>query len=59
MVYYKIPVHLQKGYSHYGYKKGDFVVSENSSERIMSLPMHPYLSIEDQNLIITSLNNLA
>ena len=59
MVYYKIPVHLQKGYSHYGYKKGDFAVSENSSERIMSLPMHPYLSIEDQNLIITSLNNLA
>ena len=43
MVYYKIPVHLQKGYSHYGYKKGDFPVSENISDRILSIPMHPYL----------------
>ena len=59
MVYYKIPVHLQKGYIRYGYKKGDFVVSEDCSERIMSLPMNPYLTIKDQDIIINSLNNLV
>jgi len=42
-VYYPIPLHLQTAYAGFGYKKGDFSVSEEISERIFSLPMHPYL----------------
>ena len=57
MVYYKIPVHLQKGYAKYGYKKGDFPVSESISENILSIPMHPYLDKDKQNRIIELLNN--
>ena len=30
MVYYKIPIHLQEGYSRFGYNEGDFFVSESS-----------------------------
>jgi UDP-2-acetamido-2-deoxy-ribo-hexuluronate aminotransferase len=48
MIYYKKPLHLQKALSHLGYKAGDFPVSEDASERIFSLPMHPYL---DENTI--------
>ena len=29
------------------YRKGDFQVSESVSDRILSLPMHPYLSESD------------
>ena len=29
------------------YKVGDFPISEDISSRIMSLPMHPYLSLEE------------
>ena len=57
MVYYKIPVHLQKGYKKYGYHKGDFEITEDISSRILSLPMHPYLNKKDQNHIISTLNS--
>ncbi len=46
-IYYPIPLHLQTAFSDFGYKEGDFPVSENCSRRIFSLPMHPYL-IQDQ-----------
>jgi UDP-2-acetamido-2-deoxy-ribo-hexuluronate aminotransferase len=58
MVYYKIPVHLQKGYLSYNYKKGDFIISEEVSERIMSIPMHPYLTRDNQDIIIKALNEI-
>ena len=47
MIYYKIPLHLQKAYSFLGYNVGDFPVSEDLSSRIFSLPMHPYLKNEE------------
>jgi len=59
MVYYKIPVHLQKGYETYGYQRGDFKITERISERILSIPMHPYLSKLDQEKIINILNSIA
>ncbi len=47
MIYYKIPLHLQKAYASLGYKPGDFPVSEDLSSRIFALPMHPYLKDEE------------
>lgn len=46
-VYYPIPLHLQKCFSHLGYKKGDFPVSEKLCETVISLPMYPELG-EDE-----------
>ena len=52
VVYYKYPIHLMKGFDYLGYKNGDFPVSENLSQTIVSLPMHPYLSdIEIDSII--------
>ncbi len=45
-VYYPKPLHLQKAFSNLGYESGDFPISESISERIFSLPMHPYLETE-------------
>lgn len=50
-IYYPKPLHLQTAFAHLGYKEGDFPVSEDFSRRIFSLPMHPYLKIEDQKQI--------
>jgi UDP-2-acetamido-2-deoxy-ribo-hexuluronate aminotransferase len=47
MVYYPIPVHLQKAYAYLGYKKGDLPVAEHLCKNIISLPMHTELT-EDQ-----------
>ena len=52
VIYYKTPLHLMEAFSSLGYKEGDFPVSEGLSERILSLPMHPYLSEDDVELII-------
>lgn len=45
-VYYPIPLHLATAYQDLGYKTGDFPVSEGLSQRIFSLPMHPFLPDE-------------
>ena len=47
MIYYKIPLHLQKAYASLGYQAGEFPVSEDLSSRIFALPMHPYLKDEE------------
>jgi dTDP-4-amino-4,6-dideoxygalactose transaminase len=47
MIYYKIPLHLQKAYNNLGYTGGDFPVSEELSGRIFALPMHPYIKEEE------------
>jgi dTDP-4-amino-4,6-dideoxygalactose transaminase len=53
-VYYPLPLHLQGAFKHFGYQYGDFPMSEHASRRIFSLPMHPYLTPEDQeNIILT------
>jgi len=51
-IYYPIPLHLQEAFSHLGYKKGDFPISEKTAAEIFSIPMHPYLGKEDQERII-------
>lgn len=56
-IYYPKPLHQQEAFSFLGYKKGDFPVSEDVAARIFSLPMHPYLKMEDQQIIANVLGN--
>jgi len=51
-VYYPKPLHLQAAFSYLGYRPGDFQVSEQISQKIFSLPMHPYLTREEIDQII-------
>lgn len=54
-IYYPVPLHLQGAFAYLGYRRGDFPVSEGLARRIFSIPMHPYLSKEEQEKIVTSL----
>ena len=51
-IYYPKPLHLQDAFSHLNYNTGDFPVSEYIAKNIFSIPMHPYLEIEDQDRVI-------
>ncbi len=51
MIYYPVPLHLQKAYQDARYKVGDFPVAEQLSDCVMSLPMHTELSEEQLNYI--------
>ena len=53
MVYYPVPIHLQKAYLNPRYKPGDFPVTEQLSNTVFSLPMHTELD-EEQISHITS-----
>lgn len=51
MIYYPVPLHLQRAYSDLGYRKGDMPVSEKLSETVLSLPMHTELDEEQLEYI--------
>lgn len=46
MVYYPKPLHFQDVYKPLGYRSGSLPVSESLSERVLSLPMHGYITEE-------------
>jgi dTDP-4-amino-4,6-dideoxygalactose transaminase len=48
---------MQEAFVHLGYREGDFPISEEVADRIFSIPMHPYLSREDQDKIIDIINS--
>jgi len=43
-LHYPLPLHLQNAYRHLGLGRGAFPVTEQSAERILSLPMYPELT---------------
>jgi UDP-2-acetamido-2-deoxy-ribo-hexuluronate aminotransferase len=54
-VHYPMPLTLQPVFKKYGWKKGDYPISEWAAEKVMSLPMHPYLSDDNIEYIADSL----
>lgn len=51
-IYYPIPCHLQPVFKSWGYKEGDFPVSERVAKQVLSLPMHPFLTKQDQDTVV-------
>ena len=58
-IHYPIPLHLQKAYANMGYAKGDFPVSERVSVEIVSLPMFPGLTAEQQGRVAEQVIDFA
>mgnify|MGYP001063592317 CR=1 FL=1 len=61
VVYYPIPMHLQRAITNLGYKEGDFPVAEKVSKEILSLPIYPEIPDEEifeiAQIIIRCLEN--
>lgn len=51
-IHYPIPLHLQKAYSDMGYAEGSFPVCEKVAKEIVSLPMFPGLTAEEQARVV-------
>jgi dTDP-4-amino-4,6-dideoxygalactose transaminase len=54
MIYYPVPLHMQKAYLDPRYKPGDFPVTEALSDSVFSLPMHTELDHEQLDHIVAS-----
>jgi UDP-2-acetamido-2-deoxy-ribo-hexuluronate aminotransferase len=51
-VHYPVPLHLQPVFAGLGQGRGSFPVAESVADRVVSLPMHPYMTEPDQGKII-------
>ena len=51
MVYYPKPMHRQTAFASLEYKDGDCTVTEGLCDRVLSLPMHPYLTDDEIGFI--------
>ncbi len=50
-IHYPVPLHLQNAYQALSYRVGDFPVTEKLSGEILSLPMFPELTLEQQTKV--------
>lgn len=57
VIYYVKPLHAQVAYSHFPRTPTGLKVSDELPNRILCLPMHPYLSQDDQDRIIETIRN--
>jgi dTDP-4-amino-4,6-dideoxygalactose transaminase len=58
-IHYPVPLHLQKAYSSLNHKLGDFPIVEEISAEIVSLPMFPQLTAEQQARVVKEVAHFA
>lgn len=58
MVYYPKPMHKQSVFAEYNFNLSDLKVSERLSQRVLSIPMHPYLTDEDIDKVVSALKSI-
>lgn len=57
MVYYPSPMHMQTAYKELDYRKGDYPVTEKLCETVLSLPIHPYITVSEIDKVVDSITN--
>ena len=56
-IHYPVPVHLQPAAKALGYKQEQFPVAERQADRILSLPVHQFLSRDDVDTVTGLVND--
>jgi dTDP-4-amino-4,6-dideoxygalactose transaminase len=51
-IHYPLPIHLQPACQQLGYRVGDFPMSEQFADTVLSLPMHPHLTERDVTRVV-------
>ncbi len=54
-IYYPKPCHLQPALKHLGYKAGDFPVAERAAREVLSLPLFPGITSEQQEHVVSTI----
>ncbi len=56
IIHYPIPPHLSEAYQYLGHKKGDFPITENCADRVLSIPMYNGMTKQEQDYVIDAIN---
>ena len=56
IIHYPVPPHLSEAYQYLGYKEGDFPITEQYANEVLSLPMYNGMTEEEQTYVIDALN---
>lgn len=56
-VHYPVAMHQQEALSYLGYQTGDFPFAERASRHVVSLPMHPYLTLDEQKKVVEAVKS--
>ncbi len=55
IIYYPIPIHLQRAYGHLGYGAGSLPATERLADEVLSLPLFPELTVEQRKQVVDSM----
>jgi dTDP-4-amino-4,6-dideoxygalactose transaminase len=50
-IHYPVPIHLQPAFRNLGYAPGDFPVTEGAAGQILSLPIYPHITADQQRRV--------
>lgn len=50
-IHYPLPIHLQPCFKYLEYREGEFPIAEKASKEVLSLPMHPFITIKEQEIV--------
>jgi dTDP-4-amino-4,6-dideoxygalactose transaminase len=59
LVHYPVPVHLQPAYALLGGRPGDLPVTEKAAREVVSLPLYPGMTADQQDAVIAAVNESA
>lgn len=59
IIHYPIPPHLAEAYRYLGFQKGDFPVTEQYADEVLSIPLYNGMTIEEQDYVIKNMNEFG
>jgi len=58
-IYYPVPFHQLECYKYLPYKTGDFPISEKAAANVVSIPIFPELTDEEQEEVISVVKSVS
>ena len=57
IIHYPVPPHLQEAYAYLGHHEGEYPITEEYANEVLSIPMYNGMTQEEQDYVIDALNN--